>query len=80
MLIKCNYYTPGNYATVYQGDDLFTFSPDGITVVPRANINIDYSTCPANYIDMIVRAHNRGWIKAVAHIPGKEATWARLNG
>ena len=66
-----------DYVTVKEGDALFTFCPDGFTVVPRASIMVDPS-CPAVHADMIVQAYNRGWIKAVAHIQGKEATWARL--
>jgi len=68
---------PTDYVTVKEGDALFTFCPDGFTVVPRASIMVDPS-CPAVHADMIVQAYNRGWIKAVAHIQGKEATWARL--
>ena len=66
-----------DYLTVKEGDDLFTFCPDGLTLVPRASIIVDPS-CPAVHADMLVQAYNRGWIKAVAHIQGKEATWARL--
>lgn len=65
------------YLTVSEGDDLFTFCPDGFTIVPRASIIVDPS-CPSTHADLIVQAYNRGWIKAVAHIQGKEATWARL--
>jgi hypothetical protein len=65
------------YLTVKPGDDLFTFCPDGFTLVPRASIIVDPS-CPEAYADIIVQAYNRGWLKAVAHIQGKEATWARI--
>jgi hypothetical protein len=68
---------PTDYITVKEGDALFTFSPDGFTIVPRASIVVDPS-CPSAQADIIVQAYNRGWIKAVAHIQGKEATWARL--
>jgi len=66
-----------DYLTVKPGDDLFTFCPDGFTLVPRASIIVDPS-CPEAYADIIVQAYNRGWLKAVAHIQGKEATWARI--
>ena len=69
--------TNSDYLTVKEGDALFTFCPDGFTIVPRASIIVDPS-CPAVHADMIVQAYNRGWLKAVAHIQGKEATWARL--
>jgi hypothetical protein len=65
-----------DYLTVMPGDELYNFT-DGITLVPRASIQVD-PACPAVTADMIVQAYNRGWIKAVAHIPGKEATWAKL--
>lgn len=65
-----------DYVTVTPGDELYTFT-SGLTQVPRASIVIDM-TCPAVTADLITQAYNRGWLKAVAHIPGKEATWEKL--
>ena len=65
-----------NYVTLLPGDELFTFQ-SGIMLVPRASIMVD-SSCPSRYNDMLVQAIQRGWIKPVAHVQGKEATWQRL--
>jgi hypothetical protein len=68
--------TKQDYVTVSPGDDLYTFT-SGLTQVPRASIVIDMA-CPEVTADLITQAYNRGWLKAVAHIPGKEATWEKL--
>lgn len=68
--------TESDYISVESGDELFTFV-SGMVLVPRASIVVD-SSCPPSYNDILVQAIQRGWIKPVAHIQGKEATWQRL--
>ena len=65
-----------DYVTLNPGDQMFTFV-SGMVVVPRASIVVDKS-CPEHYNDILVQAIQRGWIKPVAHVQGKEATWERL--
>lgn len=66
-----------SYKTLVSGDKLFTFSPDGVTLVPRASIVID-ETCPDSYSSLIAQAYNRGWIKCAAHLPDVEYTMELL--
>lgn len=66
-----------SYKTLSLGDRLFTFSPDGVTLVPRASIVIDKS-CPSNITELMTQAYNMGWIKCVAHIPDVEYTMELL--
>lgn len=65
-----------DYESLQPGDPMFTFQ-SGMTVVPRASIVVD-KDCPERYTDILVQAIQRGWVKPVAHIQGKDATWARL--
>lgn len=65
------------YKSLQAGHKLFTFCPDGVTIVPRASIVID-STCPSAISDIIAQAYNRGWIKAVAHMRDAEYTFELL--
>jgi hypothetical protein len=65
-----------DYVSLQPGDVMFMFQ-SGMTLVPRASLQVDTS-CPPQYHDILVQAIQRGWITPVAHIQGKEATWARL--
>jgi hypothetical protein len=65
------------FKTLKQGDEDFTFSPDGITVVPRASFTIS-KRCPENYRDLIAECVNHGWIQPVAHIRDTEYTMEML--
>jgi hypothetical protein len=49
----------------------FHFSPDGISLVPRAGFQIDQS-CPREYRMIISQCINNGWLKAVSHQPIQE--------
>lgn len=53
------------------GDDHFTFSPNGITVVPRASFEIDQA-CPPEYKHIITVAYKNGWLKPVANMRDTE--------
>lgn len=66
-----------SYKKLTAKDADFTFSPDGVTIVPRACIEVD-ANCPSIYKKMILEAHNYGWIKAVANMRDPEYTMELL--
>jgi hypothetical protein len=66
-----------SYKTLKQGDDDFSFSPDGYTIVPRASLVIS-QRCPENYQILIAECVNHGWLKPVAHMRDTEYTWEML--
>ena len=68
-----------DYKIVKQGDPLFTFSDNGITLVQRAGFEISQN-CPAEYRAIILQAYNKGWLKPVAAMRGAEATMETLRG
>jgi hypothetical protein len=65
------------FKTLKQGDEDFTFSPDGYTMVPRASLVIS-QRCPENYRTLIAECVNHGWLKPVAHMRDTEYTWEML--
>lgn len=65
------------YRTLKQNDPNFSFSPDGIKIVPRASIEIS-QRCPENYKDLILECVNHGWLQPVAHMRDEELTWELL--
>ena len=70
--------TAGNAVkTLRPGDDNFTFSPDGIQLVPRAAFEIS-NNCPAEYKSIFITAINAGWLKPVAHMLDTEYTMELL--
>jgi hypothetical protein len=66
-----------SHTTLRAGDADFTFSPNGITLVPRASFEISQQ-CPALYRDLINECVRHGWIKSVAHMRDVEYTWELL--
>ena len=72
-------YTSSKHAvkTLRPGDEDFTFSPDGIQLVPRASFEIS-NNCPAEYRSIFVTAINAGWLKPVAHMRDTEYTMELL--
>lgn len=62
-----------NYKMLRPGDKCFSFSPDGISVIPRASIEISLD-CPRQYMTIISECFNKGWIRPVATIRGTEYT------
>jgi len=66
-----------SYVSLYRGQDNFTFSPDGVTMVPRAHILI-LDQCPVNYRDMISHAIAKGWVQPVANMRDTEYTMELL--
>ena len=65
------------FRTLRHKDPNFSFSPDGITLVPRAGFEIS-SGCPDVYTDIIRECVNCGWLKPVAHMRDEELTWELL--
>ena len=65
------------YKTLEQGDDDFSFSPDGVTMVPRASLVIS-QRCPEKYRTLIAECVNHGWLRPVAHMRDTEYTWEML--
>jgi hypothetical protein len=59
------------FKTYHSGMSDFHFSPDGISLVPRAGFQIDQS-CPREYRMIISQCINNGWLKAVSHQPIQE--------
>jgi hypothetical protein len=53
------------------GDRDFTFSPNGVTLVPRASLEIS-PNCPSEYKQIITQAYRNGWLKPVANIRNTE--------
>lgn len=60
-------------------DKDFTFSPDGITLVPRASIEIS-ELCPTSMKLMIHRAIADGYLTPVAYMKESEYVWEQLGG
>jgi hypothetical protein len=70
--------SPGrSYKTLRSVDDDFMFSPDGMTMVPRAGFEIDIN-CPDQYFHILQTCINKGWVKPVAHMRDTEYTMELL--
>jgi len=65
------------HKTLYARDADFTFSPDGLTLVPRASLEIS-KECPREYRLIISECINNGWLKPVAHMRDTEYTMELL--
>jgi hypothetical protein len=65
------------HKTLRAKDADFTFSPDGIRVVPRASFEVS-NHCPAQYKQVIAECINNGWLKPVAHMRDTEYTMELL--
>ena len=68
-----------NYKTFKSTDINFVFSPDGITLVPRASLIID-DNCPREYKMILATCINNGWLKTLAHQPVHEHFMEELQG
>lgn len=66
-----------SFVTLRHKDPDFSFSPDGITVVPRAGFEIS-SGCPYNYREIIQECISHGWLRPVAHMRDVEHTMELL--
>lgn len=66
------YSTPSiKFKTWHQGADGFHFSPDGVSLVPRAGFQLSQEM-PREYKLIIAECINNGWLKAVSHQPVQE--------
>jgi hypothetical protein len=65
------------HKTLRQSDPDFTFSPDGVKIVPRASFEIS-QRCPENYRSLIQECIGHGWLKPVAHMRDTEYTMELL--
>ena len=65
------------HKTLRAKDADFTFSPDGLTLIPRASFEIN-KECPREYKLIIAECINNGWIKPVAHMRDTEYTMELL--
>jgi hypothetical protein len=73
------YSTPKiTFKTWHSGMNDFHFCPDGISLVPRAGLQIS-QRCPDNYRSLILECINNGWLKAVANQPIHEAFMEELS-
>lgn len=61
---------------IMPGDSKFNII-DGITVMPRAGIEIDRG-CPQNYKHIIEQCAMRGWIRPIAYVKDNELFWEEL--
>jgi hypothetical protein len=66
-----------SHKTLRQSDTDFTFSPDGIRLVPRASFEIS-EKCPVEYRQILMQCMDFGWIKPVAHMRDTEYTMELL--
>ena len=61
------------FRTLREDDPDFCFSPDDLTLVPRAGFEIS-SGCPVEYKQIITTCIDLGWLKPVAHMRDTEYT------
>ena len=66
-----------SFKTLKHSDPDFSFSPDGISIVPRAAFEIS-SGCPLNYREIIQECIRHGWLRPVAHMRDTEYTMELL--
>ena len=65
------------HKTLRHTDTDFSFSPDGIRVVPRASFEVS-NHCPAQYRQVVAECINNGWLKPIAHMRDVEYTMELL--
>jgi len=65
------------YKMLKPGDNNFTFCPNGVTLVPRASLEIS-PNCPKDYAYIIQQAVQNGWLKPVANMRDPEYTMELL--
>lgn len=78
--MNVEYKTPSRkFKTWHSGCEGFHFSPDGISLVPRAGFHIN-EKCPREYKLIIAECINNGWLSAVSHQPVQEEFMEKLRG
>jgi hypothetical protein len=63
--------------TIKQGEPDFHFCHDGVTLTPRASLEIS-PVCPSHMRLMIERAIVDGYLRPVAHMREDEFMWEKL--
>jgi hypothetical protein len=74
-MIKINTGRP--HKTLRPSDADFTFSPDGLRLVPRAAFEVN-NRCPREYKLIIAECIDNGWLNPVAHMRDTEYTMELL--
>lgn len=69
--------TSKTYVSVVPGESDFMFSPDGITLVPRAQIVV-LEHCPVSIRDTLAYAVSQGYVHAIANMRDTEYTMELL--
>ena len=65
------------HKTLRHNEADFVFSPDGITIVPRASLEIAQD-CPYEYKLILAKCLDQGWLTPVAHMRDVEYTMELL--
>lgn len=65
------------HKTLRAKDADFSFSPDGLTLVPRASFEVS-KECPREYRLILAECINNGWLRPVAHMRDVEYTMELL--
>ena len=65
------------HKTLRAKDADFSFSPDGLTLVPRASFEIN-DQCPREYRLIIAECIGNGWLRPIAHMRDTEYTMELL--
>ena len=66
-----------SHKTLRAKDADFTFSPNGLTLVPRASFEVS-KECPREYKLIIAECIGNGWLRPVAHMRDTEYTMELL--
>lgn len=70
--------TTKTYIQLRPGDPDFAFSPNGISLVPRAGFEIS-KKCPDHYKQILMECLRHDWITPVAHMRDTEYTMELLH-
>jgi hypothetical protein len=65
------------HKTLRAKDADFTFSPNGLTLIPRASFEVS-KECPREYKLIIAECISNGWLQPVAHMRDVEYTMELL--
>lgn len=74
MVFKVN---DPSFKKLYSNNPDFLFCPDGLHLVPRADLEI-LPECPRAVRDQIHYALAKGWLQPVAHMKNEEYMWEKL--
>ena len=66
-----------SHKTLRAKDADFSFSPDGLTLVPRASFEVS-KECPREYRLIIAECISNSWLRPIAHMRDTEYTMELL--